>query len=189
MFAIVFSTPTLSLKFRPWVRGRGSRLLSKRIAPTEVNNCSRGQCIYRQQLVSRCAILTCTERLTTIDDEIAKLLSSQRNKDARREAMPSDRRERSGSAGSARSNHSRASSSMGLDGGEAGRKMAAEDELIRSERQETNAFCNAFWVSLSNPSQKASRVDHSILYPISTGLQRHRLPRRPEPHEGVSSCR
>lgn len=78
---------------------------------------------------------------------------------------------------------------MGLDGGEAGRKMAAEDELIRSELQETNAFCNAFWVSLSDPSQKASIVDHSIVYPISTGLQRHRLPRRPEPHEGLSSGR
>jgi len=36
---------------------------------------------------------------------------------------------------------------MGYDGGEAGRRIAAEDEYIRKELAETTAFCNAFWVS------------------------------------------
>lgn len=36
---------------------------------------------------------------------------------------------------------------MGYDGGEVGRRMAAEDEYIRRELAETTAFCNAFWVS------------------------------------------
>ncbi|CEH18699.1 related to cell division control protein 15 [Ceraceosorus bombacis] len=34
---------------------------------------------------------------------------------------------------------------MGYDGGEAGRRMAEEDELIRRELADTDAFCNAFW--------------------------------------------
>ena len=34
---------------------------------------------------------------------------------------------------------------MGPDGGEAGRRIAAEDEYIRRELTETTAFCNAFW--------------------------------------------
>lgn len=34
---------------------------------------------------------------------------------------------------------------MGQDGGEAGRRMAAEDELIRRELQDPTAFCNSFW--------------------------------------------
>lgn len=37
---------------------------------------------------------------------------------------------------------------MGLDGGEAGRRAAAEDEYIRRElHQDTSNFCNAFWGS------------------------------------------
>lgn len=51
------------------------------------------------------------------------------------------------SAGSNRSGLSRASSSMGLDGGEAGRRMAMEDEYIRSELHDATSFCNSFWVS------------------------------------------
>lgn len=34
---------------------------------------------------------------------------------------------------------------MGLDGGEAGRRIAAEDEYIRRQLTETTSFCNAFW--------------------------------------------
>ncbi|KAJ1030461.1 hypothetical protein NDA16_001370 [Ustilago loliicola] len=34
---------------------------------------------------------------------------------------------------------------MGLDGGEAGRRIAAEDEYIRRELTEATSFCNAFW--------------------------------------------
>ncbi|PWZ02857.1 FCH-domain-containing protein, partial [Testicularia cyperi] len=60
--------------------------------------------------------------------------------------MPSDRRSSSaGSGHSSRSRAERASGSMGQDGGEAGRRIAAEDEYIRRELSDTNAFCNAFW--------------------------------------------
>lgn len=34
---------------------------------------------------------------------------------------------------------------MGSDGGEAGRRIAAEDEYIRQQLAETTSFCNAFW--------------------------------------------
>ena len=34
---------------------------------------------------------------------------------------------------------------MGPDGGEAGRRIAAEDEYIRQELSEATSFCNAFW--------------------------------------------
>lgn len=34
---------------------------------------------------------------------------------------------------------------MGSDGGEAGRRIAAEDEYIRQQLSETTSFCNAFW--------------------------------------------
>ncbi|CAO1615528.1 unnamed protein product [Sympodiomycopsis kandeliae] len=56
-------------------------------------------------------------------------------------------RSRSGgqSPTSRRSRPSSASGSMGLDGGEAGRMVAAEEEYIRRELQDTNNFCNAFW--------------------------------------------
>ncbi|CAO1636708.1 unnamed protein product [Parajaminaea phylloscopi] len=54
-------------------------------------------------------------------------------------------RSRSNSAGSRKS---RASETMGQDGGEAGRRMAAEDEYIRRElHQDASAFCNSFWGS------------------------------------------
>jgi hypothetical protein len=36
---------------------------------------------------------------------------------------------------------------MGFDGGEAGRRMAMEEEYIRSELQDSTSFCNSFWVS------------------------------------------
>ncbi|PWN50900.1 hypothetical protein IE53DRAFT_386791 [Violaceomyces palustris] len=36
---------------------------------------------------------------------------------------------------------------MGPDGGEAGRRLAAEDEYIRRELSDTTDFCNAFWGS------------------------------------------
>ncbi|SNX81479.1 related to Cell division control protein 15 [Melanopsichium pennsylvanicum] len=55
---------------------------------------------------------------------------------------------RSSSAGSAHSSRSRAefaSATMGPDGGEAGRRIAAEDEYIRRELTQTTSFCNAFW--------------------------------------------
>ncbi|CBQ67564.1 related to Cell division control protein 15 [Sporisorium reilianum SRZ2] len=60
--------------------------------------------------------------------------------------MPSDRRSTSaGSNHSSRSRADRASGSMGSDGGEAGRRIAAEDEYIRQQLAETTSFCNAFW--------------------------------------------
>ncbi|GAK62506.1 uncharacterized protein PAN0_001c0706 [Moesziomyces antarcticus] len=60
--------------------------------------------------------------------------------------MPSDRRSSSaGSGHSSRSRAERASGSMGPDGGEAGRRIAAEDEYIRQELSEATSFCNAFW--------------------------------------------
>ncbi|PWN45113.1 hypothetical protein IE81DRAFT_320725 [Ceraceosorus guamensis] len=66
--------------------------------------------------------------------------------------VPRQRTHSNNSAHSAHSAHSRASShhrrasgSMGYDGGEAGRRMAEEDELIRRELADTDAFCNAFW--------------------------------------------
>jgi hypothetical protein len=37
---------------------------------------------------------------------------------------------------------------MGFDGGEAGKRMAVEDEYIRRELEDSTSFCNSFWVSV-----------------------------------------
>lgn len=69
---------------------------------------------------------------------------------------------------------------MGLDGGEAGRMVAAEEEYIRRELQDTNAFCNAFWVSRT--VKKAQSCQIAVLTQAMRDLignRRRRIRNRP----------